>query len=644
MAGPDLLGNQQDRKLNMLTEQDIYLFKEGRHFRLYRHLGAHVIEHGGVRGTYFAVWAPNASMVSVMGDFNTWNNESHKLHVRNDGSGIWEGFVAEALPRQKYKYHIRSRFQDYRADKGDPFGFFWETAPSTASIIWKMDYQWRDQDWMQNRHELSRHDSPLAIYEMHLGSWQRDPADPGRHLTYREIADKLPAYLLEMGYTHVEFLPVCEHPFYGSWGYQILGFFAPTSRYGTPQDFMHLVDTLHQHGIGVIMDWVPSHFPTDEVGLGYFDGTHLYEHMDSRKGFHPEWKSYIFNYGRYEVISFLISNALFWLDMYHVDGLRLDAVASMLYLDYARQEGEWEPNEFGGNENIEAINFLKLLNSEVYRSYPGVQTFAEESTSWPMVSRPTYVGGLGFGYKWNMGWMNDTLSYMNKEPVFRKYHHNQMTFSIWYAFTENFVLPLSHDEVVHEKGSLLSKMPGDDWQRFANLRLLLGYMYAHPGKKLLFMGAELAQRREWDHDHSLDWHLLHHEPHQQIQLWMKDMNRFYRDHSQLYERDFEPGGFAWIDCQDADNSVLSFLRLDKQENPVLVAANFTPVPRMDYVLGVPSEGPWRETLNSDQSCYGGSGIHNPGFFSGRPFPAHSQPYSLALNLPPLGIIFLEPAQ
>ncbi len=625
----------------MFTEQDIYLYKQGRHFRLYKHLGAQVVMHGGVRGTYFGVWAPNAQKVSVIGDFNYWDNNTHQLNARGDGSGIWEGFVPEAMPGHKYKYHIRSRFQGYSVDKGDPFGFYWETAPSTASIIWQMDYQWGDEEWMQNRREINRQDKPLSIYEMHLGSWMRDPDNPERLLSYREIAERLPGYLLDMGFTHVEFMPVAEHPFYGSWGYQILGFFAPTSRYGTPQDFMYLIDVLHQHGIGVILDWVPSHFPTDEVGLGYFDGTHLYEHMDPRKGFHPEWKSYIFNYGRNEVVSFLISNALFWLDYYHIDGLRLDAVASMLYLNYARNDGEWEPNEFGGNENLDAISFLKNLNSEVYRSFPDVQTFAEESTSWPMVSRPTYVGGLGFGYKWNMGWMNDTLSYMSKEPIFRKYRHNQMTFSIWYAFTENFVLPLSHDEVVHLKGSLVKKMPGDDWQKMANLRLLLGYMYAHPGKKLLFMGAEMAQWTEWDHDQSLDWHLLQYDPHRQVQDWLREINALYRSRPQLYQKDFDPGGFSWIDCTDADNSVLSFIRRDHDKSSLVMAANFTPVPRHDYILGVPGQGPWKEILNSDDARFGGSHQVNPEIYHAQAITAHGYSHRLSLTLPPLGIIFME---
>jgi 1,4-alpha-glucan branching enzyme len=625
----------------MFSEQDIYLFKQGRHFRLYRHLGAQVVTHGGVRGTYFGVWAPNARSVSVIGDFNYWSAGSHHLNSRSDGSGIWEGFVSQAMPGHNYKFHVESRFDGYRADKGDPLAFFWEISPRTASRIWKMDYDWKDREWMNKRREKNALDKPMAIYEMHLGSWKRDPQDHSRFLSYRELADMLPEYLKQMGYTHVEFLPVGEHPFYGSWGYQCLGFFAPSSRYGTPQEFMGLIDVLHQHDIGVILDWVPSHFPTDEYGLGYFDGTHLYEHMDRRKGFHPDWKSFIFNYGRNEVINFLISSAMFWLDKYHIDGLRLDAVASMLYLDYSRQNGEWIPNEFGGNENLDAINFLKLLNASVYENYPDVQTFAEESTSWPMVSKPTYVGGLGFGYKWNMGWMNDTLSYMEKEPVFRKYHHNQMTFSIWYAYSENFVLPLSHDEVVHGKGSLIKKMPGDDWQKFANLRLLLGYMYAHPGKKMTFMGSEMGQWSEWNHDVSLDWHLLDYEPHKKLNFWMSRLNNFYLEHPQLFELDFSRNGFSWVDCNNADESILSFLRYDKNNNPLLVVANFTPVPRIGYSIGVPSPQTWTESLNSDHADFGGSNLLNHGSISPDNKPAHGFNHSLKLNLPPLGIVFLE---
>ena len=625
----------------MFTEQDIYLFKEGRHFRLYQHLGAHVITHGGVRGTYFGVWAPNAGSVSVIGDFNYWSPGSHLLNARSDGSGIWEGFVSQAMPGHNYKFHVESRFNNYKVDKGDPFAFFWEISPKTASTIWKMDYDWKDREWMEKRREKNALDQPMAIYEMHLGSWQRDPADPARFLSYNELAKALPGYLTKMGYTHVEFMPVGEHPFYGSWGYQCLGFFAPSSRYGTPQEFMNLIDVLHKHDIGVILDWVPSHFPTDEYGPGYFDGTHLYEHMDPRKGFHPDWKSFIFNYGRNEVVNFLVSSALFWLDKYHIDGLRLDAVASMLYLDYSRENGEWIPNEFGGNENLDAIKFLKALNTTVYENFPDVQTFAEESTSWPMVSKPTYVGGLGFGYKWNMGWMHDTLSYMSKDPVFRKFHHNQMTFSIWYAYSENFVLPLSHDEVVHGKGSLINKMPGDYWQKFANLRLLMGYMYAHPGKKMTFMGSEIGQWSEWNHDSSLDWHLLEFDSHRKLSVWMARLNDFYRNHSQLFELDFSRDGFSWIDPSNADDSILSFLRFDKHKNPMLMVANFTPVPRTDYHIGVPKTGPWIEVLNSDHSDFGGSNTLNSEKVFSSNQPAHGYDHSLALNIPPLGIIFLE---
>ena len=626
----------------MFTEQDVYLFKEGRHFRLYQHLGAQVVTHGGVRGTYFGVWAPNARAVSVMGDFNYWSKDTHLLNCRSDSSGIWEGFVSQAMPGHNYKFHIESRFNDYKVDKGDPFAFFWETSPTTASRIWKMDYDWKDREWMEKRGEKNSLGRPMAIYEMHLGSWKRDPGDPSRFLSYNELADVLPGYLAQMGYTHVEFMPMGEHPFYGSWGYQCLGFFAPSSRYGTPQDFMNLIDVLHQHDIGVILDWVPSHFPTDEYGLGYYDGTHLYEHEDSRKGFHPDWKSFIFNYGRNEVMNFLVSSAVFWLEKYHIDGLRLDAVASMLYLDYSRKDGEWIPNEYGGNENLDAINFLKILNTTVYQNFPDVQTFAEESTSWPMVSKPTYVGGLGFGYKWNMGWMNDTLSYMENDPVFRKFHHNRLTFSIWYAYSENFVLPLSHDEVVHKKKSLISKMPGNDWQKFANLRLLLGYMYAHPGKKMTFMGSEIGQWSEWNHDASLDWHLLEFEPHRKLSSWVARLNDYYRSRPQLYELDFSREGFSWIDPNNADHSVLSFLRFDINKNPLLVIANFTPVPRTGYHIGVPGPGPWTEVLNSDHADFGGSNLLNNEGLSAPRGTMHGHDHFLPLDLPPLGIIFLEP--
>ncbi|HXG31138.1 MAG TPA: 1,4-alpha-glucan branching protein GlgB, partial [Thermodesulfobacteriota bacterium] len=504
-------------KTSLITDHDVYLFKEGSHFRLYNKLGSHTMTVDGMRGTYFAVWAPNAERVSVIGDFNDWESESHPLSVRWDGSGIWEGFIPGIEKGTLYKYHIVSRYNDYRVDKGDPFAFYWETPPKTASIVWDLHYEWSDGDWMRRRHEYNSLKAPFSIYEVHLGSWRRVPEEGNRFLTYREMAHHLADYVKDMGFTHVEFLPVMEHPFYGSWGYQIVGYFAPTSRYGTPQDFMYLVDYLHQNGIGVILDWVPSHFPSDEHGLVYFDGTCLYEHLDRRRGFHPEWNSYIFNHGRNEVRAFLISNALFWLDKYHVDGLRVDAVASMLYLDYARKEGEWIPNVYGGRENLEAVSFIKRFNEAVYGEFPDVQTIAEESTAWPMVSRPVYIGGLGFGMKWNMGWMHDTLKYFSTDPIYRKYNHNHLTFSIWYAFSENFVLPLSHDEVVYGKGSLIGKMPGDEWQRNANLRALLGYMYGHPGKKLLFMGGEFGQWREWVHEESLEWHVLEYGFHRGVQ-------------------------------------------------------------------------------------------------------------------------------
>jgi len=630
--------------VSRLTDYDVHLFREGNHFRLYQKLGAHPMEVDGTPGTLFAVWAPNAERVSVVGDFNGWDPEAHPLAPRWDGSGIWEGFIPGVGPGTLYKYHIVSRFGGYRADKGDPLAFLWEMPPRTASVVWDLHYEWHDDAWMRERHRVNALDAPISIYEVHLGSWRRVPEEGHRFLTYRELARFLPAYVKEMGFTHVEFLPVMEHPFYGSWGYQTVGYFAPTRRYGTPQDFMFLIDTLHQHGIGVILDWVPSHFPGDAHGLVFFDGTHLYEHADPRRGFHPHWNSYIFNYGRYEVRSFLISSALFWLDVYHADGLRVDAVASMLYLDYGRREGEWVPNEYGGKENLEAIAFLRRLNEEAYRSFPDIQTIAEESTAWPMVSRPTYVGGLGFGMKWNMGWMHDTLDYFSKDPIFRKYHHNQLTFSIWYAFSENFVLPLSHDEVVHGKGSLLGKMPGDTWQKFANLRALLGYMYGHPGKKLLFMGGEFGQWREWNHDESLDWHLLAYAPHQGLRQWVRDLNELYRREPALHEGDCDPAGFEWVDFHDWEQSVISFLRKARScDDVVLVVCNFTPVPRFDYRIGVPRLGFWRELLNSDARAYGGSGHGNLGGVTADPVPFHGRPGSLSLTLPPLSVLFLKPS-
>lgn len=626
----------------LFSEQDIYLFKKGVHFRLYEKLGAHKMTINGTDGYYFSVWVPNAEYVSVIGDFNGWDKSPHPLKARGDDSGIWEGFIPNFQAGARYKYYLASKYHNYKADKSDPYGFYWEVSPNTASVTWDLGYKWNDLDWMGQRVKHNSLNSPMSIYEVHLGSWRRVPEEDNRFLNYREFAFYLAEYVKEMGFTHVEFMPVMEHPFYGSWGYQIVGYFAPTSRYGNPQDFMYLVDHLHQNGIGVILDWVPSHFPSDIQGLIFGDGTHLYEHSDIRKGFQPQWQSYMFNYTRNEVRAFLISNVLFWLDKYHVDGLRLDAVASMLYSDYAKKEGEWVPNQFGGRENLEATSFIRDLNEAVYGAYPDVQTIAEESTAWPSVSRPVYLGGLGFGMKWNMGWMHDTLEYFSKDPVYRKYHHNQLTFSLLYAFSENFILPLSHDEVVYGKGSLLSKMPRDDWQKFANLRLLFGYMFTHPGKKLLFMGDEIGQRREWDHEQSLDWHLLQYFPHQGVKRWVEDLNRLYRNEPALYELDFEAGGFQWIDCNDFKNSVISFIRRGKsQENPIVAVCNFTPVSRYGYRIGVPCGGYWREALNSDAKEYGGFGAGNLGGSEASAVACHGMPQSLSLTLPALSVIILK---
>jgi 1,4-alpha-glucan branching enzyme len=628
--------------MSLFSNHDIYLFKQGNHFKLYEKLGSHIVTNNGINGAAFAVWAPDAVSVSVAGDFNGWNTESHPLNVRWDGSGIWEGFIEGIQKGAIYKYHIVSRFNNYRVNKGDPFAFYWESPPSTATRVWDLSYRWNDKEWMEQRYRSNAHNAPLAIYEVHIGSWQRVPEEDNRRLNYREVAHHLAEYVKEMGFTHVELLPVMEHPFYGSWGYQTVGYFAPTSRYGTPQDFMYLVDHLHQNGIGVILDWVPSHFPSDEHGLSFFDGSYLFEHEDPKKGFHPEWSSYIFNYGRNEVRAFLISSALYWLEKYHIDGLRVDAVASMLYLDYARQEGEWIPNKYGGRENLDAVSFIKRLNEAVYQAHPDVQTMAEESTAWPMVSRPTYVGGLGFGMKWNMGWMHDTLKFFSRTPVHRKYHHDQLTFSIWYAFTENFTLPLSHDEVVHGKGSLIGKMPGDEWQRFANLRLLFGYMYSHPGKKLMFMGDEFGQVREWTHDESLEWHVLQYPLHRGINMWVKDLNKLYKKERALHELDFAPEGFEWIDFHDWDQSIVSFIRKGKHTDEiVLVVFNATPVVRNHYTVGVPHGGYWREVLNSDAEMYGGSGCGNYGGVEASSTPAQERAYSLSLTLPPLGILFFR---
>jgi len=627
--------------VGLLGDQDLHLFNEGNHYRLYRRLGSHLGEVEGRQGTHFAVWAPNAGSVSVMGQFNDWNKASHPLRARGE-SGIWEGFVPGVQAGTHYKYHVVSKLGGYTVDKADPFGFHHETPPETGSVVWPIDYEWGDAEWMASRAEKVALTSPMSVYEVHLGSWMRKPEDRNRSLSYRELAPLLADYVEKLGFTHVELMPVMEHPFFGSWGYQVTGYFAPTSRFGTPQDFMHLIDTLHQRGIGVILDWVPSHFPNDEHGLAYFDGSNLFEHQDPKQGFHPDWKSAIFNYGRHEVRSFLVSSALFWLDAYHADGLRVDGVASMLYLDYSREEGEWVPNQYGGRENLEAISFLRQVNEDVYEAHPDVQTIAEESTSWPMVSRPLYVGGLGFGYKWDMGWMHDTLQYMSKDPIHRKYHHNTLTFRMIYAFHENFVLPLSHDEVVHGKGSLFGKMPGDDWQRLASLRLLYGYMYAQPGKKMLFMGAEIAQRGEWNHDSSLEWHLLEDPAHRGVQRWVEDLNRYYREQPALHDLDCEPRGFSWVECNDSEHSSLSLLRRDEGGlHTVLGVFNFTPLPRTNYRFGVPVAGLWRERLNSDAELYGGSGWGNQGGVEAAPVPAHGQGFSITVTLPPLAAVFFE---
>ncbi len=625
---------------SVFGEMDSYLFREGNHFRLYEKLGAQVVDDGKERGTYFGLWAPNAREVSVVGSFNGWDRTRHYLSPRKDSSGIWEGFVPGVGKGALYKFSLRTRSGSV-VEKGDPFASFWEIAPKTASIVWPVDYKWGDGDWMKNRRERNALDAPMSIYEVHVGSWRRKPAEGFRSLSYRELGHELGEYVLDAGFTHVELLPVMEHPFYASWGYQTLGYFAPTSRYGTPEDFMYMIDVLHQMGIGVFLDWVPSHFPEDGYGLARFDGTCIYEHEDPRQGFQPDWGSRVFNFGRNEVREVLISSAFCWLDRFHADGLRVDAVASMLYLDYSRKQGEWVPNKYGGNENLEAVSFLKRMNEAIYKEFPDVQTMAEESTAWPMVTRPTYLGGLGFGMKWNMGWMHDTLQYMRKDPVHRKYEHNKITFSIMYAFTENFLLPFSHDEVVHGKGSMLGKMPGDEWQQYANLRLLLGYMYAHPGKKLLFMGSEFAQGREWDHDDSLFWDLLNYPRHEGMLRWVRDLNRVYREEPALHERDFSHEGFSWCDFSDWEQSVVSFFRRSESGETVLTALNFTPVPRIGYTLHVPVGGNWKELLNSDAEAYGGGGIGNLGGVTARE-ASGSDWHPLTINLPPLGAVMLKP--
>jgi 1,4-alpha-glucan branching enzyme len=624
-----------------LLEQDLYLFNEGNYLRAYEKLGAHPRVIGDVPGTQFAVWAPSARYVSVVGDFNNWEPGRHPLSPAGH-SGIWTGFVPGARHGQCYKYHIATPHDGYSVDKADPYAVLSEIPPKSASVIWDLAYQWNDAEYLATRKAQQAQNAPVSIYEVHLGSWMRQAEPPYHSLSYRDVAPKLVEHVKSCGFTHVELLPITEHPFFGSWGYQTTGYFAASSRFGTPQDLMFLIDTLHQNGIGVILDWVPSHFATDGHGLCYFDGTHLYEHADPRQGYHPDWGSYIFNFGRHEVRSFLLASAMFWLDKYHIDGLRVDAVASMLYLDYSRKDGEWMPNKYGGKENIEAIDFLRRFNQTVYEEYPDVQTYAEESTSWSMVSRPTYIGGLGFGYKWDMGWMHDTLKYVSKDPIHRKYHQNDLTFRMLYAYHENFVLPLSHDEVVHGKGPLWDKCAGDEWQKFAGLRQLFAYQWGMTGKKLLFMGGEIAQRREWRHDESLDWHLLEYHPHAGMKRLVGDLNNHYRSIPALHELDNQAGGFEWIDCSDANASVICFLRKSKSGNDFVVCVyNFTPIVRHNYRLGVPCPGYWSELLNTDADIYGGSNVGNNGGVHAEYVPMHGQPYSISVTMPPLGGLFFH---
>ena len=621
---------------SLFTEFDIGLFKSGKHYRLYDKLGSHPIEVNGEKGTYFAVWAPTAKAVSVVGDFNYWLEGDHKLNVRWDASGIWEGFIPGVKAGTKYKYKIHSNNQDIKTEKADPFARYCEHPPNTASVVWDGTYKWKDKKWMDTRKSKNSLDCPFSVYEVHLGSWKKN--EKNEYLSYKQLSEDLVAYLKEMNFTHVEFMPVMEYPYDPSWGYQLTGYFAPTSRFGEPEGLKLLIDKLHQNDIGVILDWVPSHFPEDAHGLGFFDGSHLYEHPDRRRGYHQDWKSLIFNYGRNEVRAFLISNALFWLDQYHVDGLRVDAVASMLYLDYSREEGEWEPNIYGNNENLEAISLIRELNEEVYRSFEGVQTIAEESTSFSMVSRPVSIGGLGFGMKWMMGWMHDTLEYFKKEPIYRRHHQNDLTFSMTYTFTENFMLPFSHDEVVYGKQSLLNKMPGDEWQRFANLRLLFGYMFTHPGTNLLFMGAEFGQSSEWNFQHGLDWHLLRYDFHKGIKELVKDLNALYRDNPALYEKQFSSEGFQWIDYGDHENSVLTYIRKGHDpKNDLIIACNFTPIPREKYRIGIPKAGQYKEIFNSDSKKYGGSGSKNTIRKSAKK-PWHGHKNSIEITIPPLGMV------
>jgi 1,4-alpha-glucan branching enzyme len=638
---------------SIFSDDDLYLFGQGKEYRIYEKMGAHPRTVNGVRGVNFAVWAPNAQSISVIGDFNNWNRSANPMHRRHNDLGVWESFIPGLETGALYKYAIYSRFRNYSVDKTDPYGFAMELRPQTASIVADIHrYKWQDDSWMQERPQRQQLSSPIAIYEMHPGSWRHVPerhkegaVEEDRFMTYRELAHALAPYVKDMGFTHVELMPVTEYPYDGSWGYQVTGYYAPTSRFGTPEDFQYFIDYMHQQGIGIILDWVPSHFPKDGYALSYFDGTHLYEYADWRKGEHKGWGTLVFDYGRSEVRNFLIASALFWLKEYHIDGLRVDAVASMLYLDYMRPAGEWVTNQYGGREHLEAVNFLRQLNEAVYAYQPGTLTIAEESTAWPLVSRPTYLGGLGFSMKWNMGWMHDMLEYMRLDPIYRRYYHNNVTFSLMYAYSENFVLPLSHDEVVHVKGSLINKMPGDLWQKFANLRAFYGYMWGHPGKKLLFMGGEFGQWHEWNYKESLDWHLL--EPpsdphHAQLRDFLRDLNRLYQQELALSELDNDPEGFSWIDCHDSDNSVVSFMRRSKKEEDTLVfICNFTPVPRHGYRLGVPHAGEYFELINSDAHRYGGSGLEN-----NQPMPSgaiswQSCPHSILLTLPPLSMAVLK---
>ncbi|WP_138434510.1 1,4-alpha-glucan branching protein GlgB [Winogradskyella algicola] len=629
---------------SLFTDFDINLFKSGKHYRLYEKFGSHITTVNGVEGTYFAVWAPSAKSVSVVGDFNFWLEGDHKLNVRWDESGIWEGFIPGVGKGNIYKYKIHSHHSDIKTEKADPYARRCEHPPNTASIVWDDDYKWKDNKWMKKRKEHNALDAPFSVYEVHLGSWKKK-VEENRFLTYEELAEDLVTYVKDMNFTHVELMPIMEYPYDPSWGYQLTGYFAPTSRFGYPEDFKLLVDKLHQNDIGIILDWVPSHFPEDAHGLGFFDGSALYEHPDRRKGYHPDWKSLIFNYGRNEVKSFLISNAIFWLDQYHADGLRVDAVASMLFLDYSREEGEWEPNMFGGRENLEAISFMREMNEAVYSSFPDVQTIAEESTSFPMVSKPTYLGGLGFGMKWMMGWMHDTLQYFAKEPIYRKHHQNDLTFSMTYAFTENFMLPLSHDEVVYGKHSILGRMPGDEWQRFANLRLLYSYMFTHPGTKLLFQGAEFGQSEEWNFQQSLDWHLLQYAPHKGVQALIKDLNSLYRKEPALHQKQFMGEGFEWIDYNDAENSVLVYIRKgDNTKDDLVVACNMTPIPRENYKMGVPKKGKLKEVFNSDLKKYFGSGSYKNKTQSSETEPWQFRDNSIAITIPPLGMVVFKYTQ